>query len=107
MPARLETISTLIAATLGALSFAGAAALIAKRRRPRRPGQARHPRRSIWETTDDDRIVVSDHPYSGNQDYQPRFARGARGVAPSARNVIASKDRAKEAMPRRARPAPR
>jgi hypothetical protein len=107
MPARPETIPTLIAAALGALAFAGAAVLITKRRRPRRPRHARRARGPIWETTDDDRIVLSDHPNSGNQDYQPRFARSARGVAATARSVAASNDRTKEFMPRRARPVQR
>ena len=88
-PIEQETILTLIAATLSALAFAGAAALIARRRRrtrhlPRHVTQsARGP---IWETTDDDRIVLSDHRYPDHRDYRPRFARGAGGApAPGGR----------------------
>lgn len=80
-----ETIRTLIAGMLGALAFAGAAALIAKRRglgRRLRRRVARSARGPIWETTDDDRIILSDHPYPDHRDYRPRFARSA-GAAPA------------------------
>jgi hypothetical protein len=74
-----EIIPTLIAATIGALAFAGIAALISRRYRTRlRRRKARAP---IWETTDDDRIVLSDYPSMDNRDFQPRFARSAGGAA--------------------------
>jgi hypothetical protein len=78
-----ELIPTLIAATIGALAFAGIAALISRRYRTRlRRRKARTARGPVWETTDDDRIVLSDYPSMDNRDYRPRFARGA-GVAAS------------------------
>ncbi len=88
LPASLppETIRTLIAGMLGALAFAGAAALIARRRglgRRLRRRIAQSARGPVWETTDDDRIILSDHPYPDHRDYRPRFARSA-GVAPAA-----------------------
>lgn len=81
-----ETIRTLIAGMLGALAFAGAAALIARRRgfgRRLRRRMAQSARGPVWETTDDDRIILSDHPYPDHRDYRPRFARNAGAAAPS------------------------
>jgi hypothetical protein len=84
MPIRPEMIPTLFAATVGALAFAGAAALIARRRRMRiRRRKVRSARAPVWETTDDDRIILSDQLSSYGRDYRPRFARSARGVGPS------------------------
>jgi len=81
VPIRPETIPTLFAAVAGALAFAGAAALISRRRRTRlrrrKPQAARGP---VWETTDDDRIILSDFPPSDHRDYRPRFARSAGGA---------------------------
>jgi hypothetical protein len=81
VPIRPETIPTLFAATVGALAFAGAAALISRRRRTRlrrrKPQATRGP---VWETTDDDRIILSDFPSSEHRDYRPRFARSAGGA---------------------------
>jgi hypothetical protein len=59
-----------------------------------------HGRAPIWETTDDDRIFISDHPPSGNRDYRPRFARSAGGTR-------AKSDRKMEFIPRTPRRAPR
>jgi hypothetical protein len=82
MPIRPETIPTMFAATVGALAFAGAAALIARRRRTRlRRRKAHSARGPVWETTDDDRIILSDFPSSDHRDYRPRFARSAGGAA--------------------------
>jgi hypothetical protein len=79
LPVRPGTIPTLIAAAIGALAFAGAAALISRRSRARRGRRrvARSARRPIWETTDDNRIVLSDYIASDSRDYRPRFAGGA------------------------------
>jgi hypothetical protein len=78
MPIRPETIPTMFAATVGALAFAGAAALISRRRRTRlRRRRAHSARAPVWETTDDDRIVLSDFPSSDHREYRPRFARSA------------------------------
>jgi hypothetical protein len=82
VPIRPEIIPTLFAATVGALAFAGAVTLISRRRRRLRRHQAHHSRGPIWETTDDDRIILSD-PSLDHRDYRPRFARGVRGAAPS------------------------
>jgi hypothetical protein len=79
-PIQSNKIPALIAAAVGALAFASStAAFIARRARTRRPRHRKmvHGRAPIWETTDDDRIFLSDHPPSGNRDYRPRFARGA------------------------------
>ena len=101
VPVKPQTIPTLIAATLGALALAGAAALISRRSRTRRlrrrrVGPARAP---IWETTDDDRIVLSDHPSMSNRNYRPRFARGVESATVSVK-------RTPEFARRRSRPAP-
>ena len=89
MRIRPETIPTLIAAAFGALAFAGAAMLIARRTRSRRlRGRiAQSARGPISETTDDDRIILSDHPYQDNRDYRPRFARGVGTAAASNRKM--------------------
>lgn len=87
-PIQPETLRTLIAAALSALAFAGAAALIVRRRglgRRLRRRVAQSARGPIWETTDDDRIILSDHRYQDMRDYRPRFARGA-GVASTSSN---------------------
>jgi hypothetical protein len=92
LPVRPETLPTLIAATLGALAFAGAAALIAGRRgraRRLRRRMAQSARGPIWETTDDDRIILSDYPSPDKGDYRPRFARNVKTRA-------AADDRAQE-----------
>ena len=84
VPIRPETIPTLFAATVGALAFAGAAALISRRRRTRlRRRKVQSARGPVWETTDDDRIVLSDYPSMDNRDYRPRFARGVGAAAAS------------------------
>ena len=81
VPIRPETIPTMFAATVGALAFAGAAALISRRRRTRlRRRKAHSARGPVWETTDDDRIILSDFPSSDHRDYRPRFAGGAGGA---------------------------
>ena len=87
MRIRPETFPTLIAAALGALAFAGAAAFIARRTRSRRlRGRiAQSARGPIWETTDDDRIILSDQPYQDNREYRPRFARGVGSAAAASR----------------------
>jgi hypothetical protein len=82
-PVQPGTIPTLIAAAVGALAFAGAtAALISGRSPARRPRHRKlaHARGPAWETTDDDRIVLSDHMPSVDRDYRPRFARSAGGA---------------------------
>jgi hypothetical protein len=84
---RPQTFWSLVAATIGALAFAGIAALISKRGRARRLRRrlTRSTRRPIWETTDDDRIVLSDHPNPDNRDYRPRFGRSAGAAASNVR----------------------
>ena len=66
----------LLVAILGALPLA--AAIIVKFGRPRRlqPRIIRVRRGPISETTDDDRIVLSDHPGANPYMRRPRFARG-------------------------------
>jgi hypothetical protein len=98
-------IPTMIAATLGALAFAGAGALIARRFRRRvRRRKATSARGAIWDTTDDDRIVLSD-PAADERDDRPRFARGVASTASRPRGQE-FKQRAPEFVqraPRRAR----
>ena len=95
LPVRPEMVPFVIAATAVALVFAGLAAFFSKRFRRRvRRRKASTARGSIWETTDDDRIVLSDYPAAEDRDYRPRFARGV----PSA----ASRYRATEVAPQRA-----
>jgi hypothetical protein len=94
-----EMIPILIAAAIGALLFAGVAVLISRRYRRRvRRRKATAARGPIWETTDDDRIVLSDYPSRDEREYQPRFARGVASAT--------SRYRAPEVVqrtPRRAR----
>jgi len=97
------TIPALIAAAVVALAFASSiAGFIFRRARTRRPRHRKmvHGRAPIWETTDDDRIFISDHPPSGNRDYRPRFAR-------SAGSTRVKSDRKTEFIPRTPRRAPR
>jgi hypothetical protein len=81
-PVRPEMIPIVVTAIIGALAFAGAAAFMSRRRRRLRVPKARSARGPIWETTDDDRIVLSDYPSMDNRDYRPRFARSV-GSAPA------------------------
>ena len=74
-PVRPEMIPIVVTAIIGALAFAGAAAFMSRRRRRLSVPKARSARGPIWETTDDDRIVLSDYPSMDNRDYRPRFAR--------------------------------
>jgi hypothetical protein len=77
-----ETLPTLIAAVAGALAFAGTtAAFLSKRGRARRLRRrdARYAQGPIWETTDDDRIILSD-PSSDSRDYRPRFGRNVKSA---------------------------
>lgn len=95
VPMRPQTFWSLVAATLGALAFAGIAALISRRGRARRLRRrvARFTRRPIWETTDDDRINLSDHPYPDVRDYRPRFGRSAGAAAASSKRARESASR--------------
>lgn len=88
VPVKPQTIPTLLAAILGTLALAGAAALISRRGRSRRVRRRHvgHARAPVWETTDDDRIVLSDHPSMGNRNYRPRFARGVESATVSVNN---------------------
>jgi hypothetical protein len=84
-PVRPEMIPIVVTAIIGALAFAGAAAFMSRRRRRLSVPKARSARGPIWETTDDDRIVLSDYPSVDNRDYRPRFARSvgsATAVSP-------------------------
>jgi hypothetical protein len=81
-PVRPEMIPIVVTAIIGALAFAGAAAFMSRRRRRLSVPKARSARGPIWETTDDDRIVLSDYPSMDNRDYRPRFARSV-GSAPA------------------------
>jgi hypothetical protein len=107
-PVQPGTIPTLIAAAVGALVFIGIAAALVSRRghaRRLRRRKAVHARGPIWETTDDDRIVLSDPLPSGSRDYRPRFARGAASAKVQGAKVQA--DRKTEfisRMPRRRAP---
>jgi hypothetical protein len=81
---RPQTFWILIAAVIGAVAFAGLAALVSRRGRSRRRLRrrvAQSTRARIWETTDDDRIVLSDQPYPDVREYRPRFGRGAGAAA--------------------------
>jgi len=102
---RPSTIPALVAATIGALTFAGTALLISRGDRTRRLRRRTmpHAREPVWETTDDDRIVLSDHPLSdppraGNDEYRPRFARDVK-------SATASDDRPTTFTPRKPRRA--
>jgi hypothetical protein len=89
VPIRPETIPTLFAATVGALAFAGAAALISRRRRTRlRRRKVQSARGPVWDATDDDRIVLSDYPTMDNRDYRPRFARSAGGATAASTEFV-------------------
>lgn len=96
VPMRPATFWSLIAATIAALTFAGIAALISRRGRTRRLRRrvAQSTRGPIWETTDDDRIVLSDHPYPDAKDYRPRFGRSAGASAASSVRARGSASRA-------------
>jgi hypothetical protein len=86
LPIKPEMIPILIAATLGVLALAGAAGLISRRYRRRvRHRKATSARAPIWETTDDDRIVLSDYPAIDDREYRPRFARGVPSATASRR----------------------
>jgi hypothetical protein len=99
LPIHPEMLPALIAAMAGVVVFVGLAAFISKRFRGRvRRRKATATRGPIWETTDDDRIVLSDYPAAEDRDYRPRFARGVASAA--------SRYRAPEVVqraPRRAR----
>jgi hypothetical protein len=100
LPIHLEMVPFVIAATTGALLFAGLAAFFSKRFRRRVPRRkASTARGPIWETTDDDRIVLSDYPAANDREYRPRFARGVASAA--------SRYRAPEVVQRAPRRAPR
>jgi hypothetical protein len=97
LPLRPQTLLALITATLGALAFASAAALMYRRKgrgQRLRRRVAQSARGGLSETTDDDRIILSDYPFPDKADYRPRFARNVRTKA-------VADDRAKE-FPRRA-----
>jgi len=81
LPVRPEMLPALIAAALAALALAGAAVLIFRRRgrtRRLRRRVARSARGPLSETTDDDRIILTDYPSLDKGDYRPRFARNVR-----------------------------
>jgi hypothetical protein len=100
LPIHPEMVPFAITATTGALLFAGLAAFFSKRFRGRvRRRKASTARGPIWETTDDDRIVLSDYPAANDRDYRPRFARGVASAA--------SRYRAPEVVQRVPRRAPR
>jgi hypothetical protein len=71
-------IPTLLVAAIGALALASITASLFFQF-----GRARHPRRGVvrarpgpvWESTDDDRIVLSDYPEANVIPSRPRFAR--------------------------------
>ena len=72
------SIPTLLVAIVGALTLAGiTASLFFKfgRARHLRPGGIRTHRGPIWESTDDDRIVLSDYPDADTLPRRPRFSR--------------------------------
>lgn len=100
LPIHPEMVPIAIAATTGALLIAGLAAFFSKRFRGRvRRRKASTARGPIWETTDDDRIVLSDYPAANDREYRPRFARGVASAA--------SRYRAPEVVQRASRRAPR
>ncbi|HLX14535.1 MAG TPA: hypothetical protein VKS24_04935 [Bradyrhizobium sp.] len=74
-----ETSPTLLAVIVGSLMLAGIAGMLITRfgraRRSRRP-PVRARRGPVWERTDDDRIVLSDHRSAPPLVRQPRFASG-------------------------------
>lgn len=84
MPVRPETLLMLITAVLAALALAGAATLIVRRNgrtRRLRGRVTRSARAALSETTDDDRIILTDYPSSDRAEYRPRFARNVRTKA--------------------------
>jgi hypothetical protein len=105
-PIEPEMIQTLIAAAIGALAFAGIAAIVSRRYRRRvRRRKATSAQGPIWDTTDDDRIVLSDYPANDDRDYRPRFARGVASAPPRPRAAEFSQRAPEFAQraPRRAR----
>ena len=78
VPIQPRTVVGMIAAAIVALAFA---ALFTRRRLTRRVRRrvVRSARGPLWETTDDDRIVVSDQSHPDGRGY--RFARGVPSVA--------------------------
>ena len=93
VPMQPGTIAGVIAATIVALAFV---ALFTKRKRTRRVRRrfVRSGRSPLWETTDDDRIVLSDHPNPDGRGY--RFAHGVPNASHRAR------ESARRPPPRRA-----
>ncbi len=96
VPMRPQTFWSLIAATIGAFTFAGIAALISRRGRTQRLRRrmAQSTRGPLRETTDDDRIILSDQPYPDVRDYRPRFGRSAGAAAASSMRARQSASRA-------------
>jgi hypothetical protein len=96
VPMRPQTFWSLIAAIIGAFAFAGIAALISRRGRTRRlrSRMAKSTRGPLRETTDDDRIILSDQPYPDVRDYRPRFGRSAGAAAASSVRARDSASRA-------------
>jgi hypothetical protein len=81
-----DTIRTLLAAVAGAFTLAAITASLffqlGRARRPRR-GTIRVRRGSIWDSTDDDRVALSDYPEPDAVPRQPRFSRRvAEAAAP-------------------------
>jgi hypothetical protein len=70
-------IMPLLVAILGAFTLGAAIIFNFGRPRRRQPRKVRVRRGPIWETTDDDRIVLSDHPGTNAHLRRPRFARGS------------------------------
>ena len=85
------SIRTLLVAVVGAFTLAGiTASLFFKLGRARhpRPGAIRVRRGPIWDSTDDDRIVLSDYPEADALPRRPRFSRHiAEAVAPDDRRA--------------------
>jgi len=84
-----EASPTLLAAIVGSLMLASITGVLISRfgraRRPRRP-PVRARRGPVWERTDDDRIVLSDHRGAPPLLREPRFARGgAKAGSPNDR----------------------
>jgi len=70
---------TLLVAIVGSLTLASIGSVLISRfnraRQPRRP-HVRARRGPVWETTDDDRIVLSDQPSANALRRRPQFSRG-------------------------------
>lgn len=85
------SIRTLLVAVVGVFTLAGiTASLFFKLGRARhpRPGAIRVRRGPIWDSTDDDRIVLSDYPEADALPRRPRFSRHiAEAVAPDDRRA--------------------